>query len=85
MTVTMTIEEFDKLREEGLRLREIRKYLREQVRYTSEAWQCIPEYAWQYTKALDAETVSGLVKLVGVFPLDENITIPDIGKGEKKA
>ena len=73
MTVTMTIEEFDELREAKRTLDEVRKYLHRNVYYTKRADTCYCSDAWQYAKALPLHDVAMLVKLVGICPNYDNV------------
>lgn len=77
MTVTMTIEEFDELREAKRTLDEVKNYLRRNVYYTKEADSCSCADAWQYAKALPHGDVAILVDLVGVWPKADNIDQPE--------
>lgn len=77
MTVTMTIEEFDELREAKRTLEKVMVYLSRNVTYTKEADFCSCFEGWQYAKALPCEDVAMLVKLVGICPKYENIDRPE--------
>ena len=77
MTVTMTIEEFDELREAKQKLDEVKMYLKRNVAYTKEAAFCSCLDAWQYAKGLPHQDVAMLVKLVGVFPNYNNVDQPE--------
>lgn len=73
MTVTMTIEEFDELREAKRTLDLVKKCLYENVCYTVEADSCPCSQAWFYVKALDPDVVQRLLHIVGVCPNYENV------------
>ena len=77
MTVTMTIEEFDELREAKQKLDEVKMYLNRNVAYTKEADSCSLFDAWQYAKGLPHQDVAMLVELVGIFPNYNNVDQPE--------
>ena len=77
MTVTMTIEEFDELREANRTLDEVKNYLCRNVYYTKEADSCSCADAWQYAKELPRQDVAMLVKFVGVWPNYKNVDQPE--------
>ena len=81
MTVTMTIEEFDELREAKRTLDLVKKRLHENVCYTVEADSCSCRDAWQYAKSLPRQDVAMLVELVGIWPDYKNVDQSEEEKG----
>lgn len=77
MTVTMTIEEFDELREAKRTLDKVRSYLYRNVAYTEKADACSLSDAWQYAKELLRHDVAMLVKCAGVYPNYKNVDQPE--------
>lgn len=73
MTVTMTIEEFDELREAKQKLAAVYEYLYQKVRYAVEADSVWGDKAFRFAKEMPCQDVAGLVHLVGVWPKYENI------------
>ena len=71
MTVTMTIEEFDELREAHRTLTLVKNLLRENVTYYPEVYDegndaLVQDYAL-YARVLDSCTVAQLVKATGLY------------------
>lgn len=77
MTVTMTIEEFDELREAKQKLEEVKDLLSLNVYYTAEARDYSSSKAWMFAKSLPWKDVALLLTLLGVYPNPENIDEPE--------
>lgn len=77
MTVTMTIEEFDELREAKRTLDEVEKYLYKNVHYSEEADLCWPRKVSKFAKALPAFKVEMLIDLLNVPLNSDNIDQPE--------
>lgn len=81
MTVTMTIEEFDELREAKRKLDNVKTCLHRKVAYTKEAASCSCLDAWRYAKSLPHQDVASLVLLVGIWPDYKNVDQSEEEKG----
>ena len=77
MTVTMTIEEFDELREAQRELQEIENFLYRTVHFYAEAYDAmadnIVQNAIEYVKPLDQKSLIELLKITGLRIRFKNI------------
>ena len=86
MTVTMTIEEFDELREAKQEVEEIENLLSRSVRYSSEAYDIMEDdIVWnaiEFVKPLDVESLKELLKITGIRVRFKNISFADDKENE---
>ena len=77
MTVTMTIEEFDELREAQRKLQEIKNFLHRTIRFYSEAYDeendDIVRNAIEYVKPLDRKNLIELLEITDLRICFKNI------------
>ena len=86
MTVTMTIEEFDELREAKQEVEEIENLSIRSVRYSSEAYDIMEDaIVWnaiEFVKPLDVESLKELLEITGVRVRFKNISFADDKENE---
>lgn len=68
MTVTMTIEEYDELRESKNKLDDICDFIYRNLYYEDGAENCEASESWKYVKGFDKYVVQNLAKTADIFP-----------------